>query len=115
MITEVDYPTPDEEDQILQKAVPLLSKGLRTKMIAVAHEIRKLHTGDEDTPPQIDTSCSTRALIRWAKLLLFYKNTNAPAIYSMHRAFGFGAEPSVRIMLEEVIQRVFGSVVPSGN
>ncbi len=109
MMVEVGYATPEEESQILEKAVPLLNSGIRTKLIAVANEIRKLHTGDENTPAQIDTTCSTRALLRWAKFLLYYKNTASPAIYSMHRAFGYSAESSVRIMLEEIVQRVFGS------
>lgn len=113
MMVEVGYPTPQEEDQILAKAVPLLTEVIRKKLIEIANEVRKLHTGDDSTSAQIDTTCSTRALVRWAKFLLYFKGTDSPAVYSMHRAFGYTAEPAVRIMLEEIVQRVFGT--PSEN
>jgi len=109
MMVEVGYPTTAEEDKILEKAVPLMDGHIRRKLIDVANEIRKLHTGDEKTPAQIDLTCSTRALIRWAKFLLYFKNTDSPVIYSMHRAFGNAAERSVKIMLEEITQRIIGA------
>lgn len=108
---EVSYPILEAENKILAGAVPSLPEKIRKNMIEVANEIRKLHTGDENTPGQIDITCSTRALIRWAKLLLFFKGVPSPAVYSMHRAFGNTAEPAVKIMLEEIVQRIFGAPV----
>ena len=109
MSVEVGYPTEEEEDKILSQAVPQLTPNIRKNLIEVANEVRLLHTGDENTPGQIDLTCSTRALIRWAKFLLYFKKTDSPAVYSMRRAFGNGAERAVRITLDETVQRVFGA------
>lgn len=111
-VVEVDYPLPHEEEKILQRAVPQLPEVIRAKMVQVAGQVRQLFTGKDAEGPQLEVTLSTRTLVRWARLTLFYWQMNgrvSPINHALDRALGFRAEPTSRQVLHELVQREFGA------
>ena len=74
-------------------------------MVSFANEVRKLFMGDADSYE------NTRTLIRWADLALkFQPLANQgiePLSYALDRALTFKATRSTRVMLHELVHRIF--------
>ena len=81
-------------------------------MVSFANEVRKLFMGDADSYENtIEVTLSTRTLIRWADLALkFQPLANQgiePLSYALDRALTFKATRSTRVMLHELVHRIF--------
>ena len=81
-------------------------------MVSFANVVRKLCLGDADSYENtIEVTLSTRTLIRWADLALkFQPLANQgiePLSYALDRALTFKATRSTRVMLHELVHRIF--------
>lgn len=119
-LCEVDYPSTDAEQQILQRCAPDLPHELRQGMIDYACEVRRLFIGSHDAAAPhrtLDVTFSTRTLIRWADLTLRFqplaRQGIQPLSYALDRALAYRASPSTRALLHEIAQRLFGGAVAS--
>tara|TARA_R110002167_G_scaffold204404_1_gene408450 strand:+ start:14039 stop:15004 length:966 start_codon:yes stop_codon:yes gene_type:complete len=108
-VVEVDYPTEDVEMMILERKTPELPEDLRRKMIRVANMIRRLFVGGDESATPLTITMSTRALCRWAKLTLTFRNAPNALAYSLNQALLAKAEPEQRIAIERIAKDVFGS------
>lgn len=110
-VLEVGYPTPEQEEAILAALVPSLPADFRPKMIGVANDVRKLFMGENGSGGSIEVTFSTRTLIRWATLLMFFSGKPGgdmnPMTYSLDRALANRATPDTKTVLHEICQRVF--------
>ena len=107
---EVDYPEEAVEVGILLNVVKGLHKDVAETMVRIANDIRGLFSPKDGDAPQIDLTCSTRTLIRWARSAVFLaaKPGINPIHYAFDRALGFRAEPVQRTALHEIIDRHVG-------
>ena len=106
-LVPVAYPDASLEGKLLARSFPEIPSALREKMIAVAHEIRRLFMGESEEAAAIEITMSTRSLLRWAHLIVAYKG--APLGYSLDRALTFRAQPQTREAILQIVQRHFGS------
>ncbi|MEE4376780.1 MAG: AAA family ATPase [Candidatus Competibacteraceae bacterium] len=107
-LMQVDYPTPEQEQAILQQTCPVLPDAIRDKLIEVANEIRRLFVGDADDVDPIEVTLSTRTLVRWARKTGFFQDTPRPLQHALDRALLLRAEPETRQAILGIVQRVFG-------
>lgn len=127
MVVEARYMAREREKMVLQARFPKLPEDIIDKMLDYASHVRRMFIGsvvDEQTPDsdvtvperlssmQMPITMSTRTLIRWAYMYEMYtplkeKGINVVA-YSLDRAIGFRAEPSIRVALHELAQSIFG-------
>jgi len=108
-VIEVEYPTEDIEMAILEKKTPELPEEIRRNMIRVANHVRKLFIGGEETATPLTITMSTRALCRWAKLTLVFRNAPNALAYALNQSLLAKAEPEQRIAIEQIAKDVFGS------
>lgn len=108
LITEVGYPTEEQETNILSATAAALPEPIRTGMIKVANDIRGLFMVGES-----DVTLSTRTLTRWGKYAMMFQGLASkggdPLAYSFDRALGFRTDTDSRKVLHEVLQRTFGT------
>jgi cobaltochelatase CobS len=112
IVTEMDYPKPEAEEQILSLAAPALPDVIRKKMVEFANEVRRLFMGENShSGNAVEVTFSTRTLLRWADLTLRYqplaKQGIQPVAYALDRALAFRACRETRAMLHELVQRIF--------
>lgn len=107
-VVEVQYPDKEIETQILDKKFPELPEEHRSNMIDVANHIRQLFIGGEETATPLTITMSTRALCRWAKLTLAFRNAPNALSYSLTQALTSKAEPEQRIAIDQIAKDVFG-------
>lgn len=107
-VIEVDYPEADIETAILMQAVTDIPSPVITNMVQVANEVRRLFRGDNDEGTQIETTFSTRTLLRWAYLARQYRNAPQPMLYALKRALTNRAEPETAAAIEGIAKRVLG-------
>jgi cobaltochelatase CobS len=114
IVCEISYPSPEAEEQLLQRTAPTLPDELRKKMVEYANEVRRLFMGEEGNTynaGSIEVTLSTRTLIRWADLTIRYQPLSRqgiqPVAYALDRALGFRACKETRAMLHELVQRIF--------
>lgn len=108
-VVEVDYPTEDVEMMILQNKTPELPEEIRRNMIRVANQIRRLFIGGEELATPLTITMSTRALCRWAKLTLVFRNAPNALAYALNQSLLAKAEPEQKIAIEQIARDVFGS------
>ena len=108
-VVEVDYPPEDVELSILEKKAPDLPKEIRTKMVSVANQIRKLFIGSDTSDKTLTITMSTRALCRWAKLSLVFKGAPNALEYALNQSLLAKAEPEQKIAILQIVKDVFGS------
>lgn len=104
-VVEVGYPTEDQENAILEAVCPDLPDLIRTTMINTANEIRGLFMGDDGNPGAIEVTMSTRTLVRWAHMTVFF---GGDLQRSLDRALANRASPETKQALHEIVQRHFG-------
>ena len=115
-LCEIPYPGVKAESQLLALNYPKLPKEIRAKMVAFANDVRKLFMGAEDggssLSDRIEVTFSTRTLLRWADLTLRFQPLVSqgikPVNYALDRALGYRASRESRVVLHELVQRVFG-------
>lgn len=94
----------DSSSASVSKTVSFLDKKGESKLLS-AEALADKFSG-------LDVTFSTRALIRWARLIRAYAPLSAaglsPVTHSLDRALLFRASPSSRSALKELYQRVFG-------
>lgn len=71
-VTEVTYPEPAVEKQIIMAKSPKLAEPLVEAMVKIANDIRYVNETGETT--QLNLSMSTRVLDRWAHLTMRFKS-----------------------------------------
>ena len=102
----VDYPDAETEMKLLEKLVPQLGTTILDRMIHFANDVR-----DQFRNQEIEVTCSTRTLIRWARLTLMFqpmaKQGKSPVLYAMQRALGFRGCPTTQKALEGMVERTF--------
>lgn len=108
-VVEVDYPTEDVERTILETKTPDLPEEIRRNMIRVANHIRKLFVGGEEVATPLTITMSTRALCRWAKLTLVFRNAPNALSYALNQSLLAKAEPEQKIAIERIAKDVFGA------
>lgn len=112
-LSEIDYPSVEAEEKLLELKSPNLPAELRVKMVEYAGEVRKLFLGssDVDFNQSIEVTFSTRTLLRWASLITKFqplaKQGIHPISYSLDRALGYRATKETRSFLHELFQRIF--------
>ena len=110
-VIEADYPTPEEETDLLVRAVPGLPAEIIGKMVEVAQEVRRLFVGAAgEEQAAIEVTFSTRTLIRWAYLVLQFRGAPQPLQHALKRALTNRAEPETAAAIHGIVQRVFGEV-----
>ena len=115
VLCEIPYPKAKSEELLLERKFPDLPETIRTKMVEMAGEVRKLFMGADDTlSNRIEVTFSTRTLLRWADLTLrFQPLANQgiqPLNYALDRALGYRATNETRTVLHELVQRIFPTV-----
>lgn len=108
-VIEVEYPTPDIEESILEKKCPTLPAEIRSKMIVVANQVRKLFIGGAETATPLTITMSTRALCRWAELTLDFRTAPNALSYALNQALLSKAEPEQKIAIQRIAKDVFGT------
>lgn len=114
-VVEVDYPIEEVELQILSEKTPELPEEIRKNMVRVANQIRKLFVGGEETATPLTITMSTRALCRWAKLTLVFRNAPNALSYALNQSLIAKAEPEQRIAIEQIAKDIFGSTWQQGE
>jgi cobaltochelatase CobS len=103
---EVDYPNAETELKLLEKLAPQLGTTILDRMINFANDVREQFRNQ-----QIEVTCSTRTLIRWARLTLMFqpmaKQGKSPVLYAMQRALGYRGCPTTQKALEGMVERTF--------
>lgn len=107
-VVEVDYPEASEEEQVIHEAVPGLPGPVVARMVEVANEVRRLFAGDGEAGQQIETTFSTRTLVRWAYLAQQYRGAPKPLEHALERALTNRAEPETAAAIHGIVQRVMG-------
>ena len=114
-VVEVDYPSEEVEMAILERKMPELPEELRRNMIRVANQIRRLFIGGEESATPLTITMSTRALCRWAKLTLAFRNAPNALAYALNQSLLAKAEPEQKIAIEQIARDVFGSTWQQGE
>lgn len=108
-VAEVQYPDSEVELAMLAKRAPELPEELRQCMVRVANTVRKLFIGGEETATPLTTTISPRALTRWARLTVAFRNAPNAISYALNHAFLAKAEPEQKIAIEQIAKDIFGS------
>ncbi len=105
----IDYPAPEIEEKILQKALPTLDQSVIKAMVKVAADIRNAWQGGSCSGP-----ISIRDLKRWGrKLIIGGSRTDvAPLYHAFDKAFGYGADIHVRSMFYKLLESHFDVPAP---
>ena len=113
VLTSMTYPDRKVELSLLKKKFPTLPSGVTSKMVTYANKVRKLFMGealDANLLNSIEVTFSTRSLLRWAELMVRYKEVFQSDSYEfaqmLDRAIAFRACPETRAVLHELLQRV---------
>jgi cobaltochelatase CobS len=112
-MVKADYPTADVEEAVLTRMFPNIPQEIVQKMVKFANHMRKLFVGDASggVDEQIELTCSTRTLIRWAYLIQAYDPMRQRGVdvvgYALDRALVFRAQGATISTLNELYQRVF--------
>ncbi|QFT57103.1 AAA family ATPase [Microbulbifer sp. THAF38] len=114
-MVEVHYPTEEVEMTILEKKTPELPEEIRRNMIRVANQIRRLFIGGDEAATPLTITMSTRALCRWAKLTLVFRNAPNALAYALNQSLLAKAEPEQKIAVEQIARDVFGSTWQQGD
>lgn len=111
-VVEVGYPTVDMEKAILAASCPNVPANIAETMINVANEIRGIFMGEDGEPGDIEVTMSTRTLLRWAHMSVFFRSKAQQGInplnYALDRALANRANPTTKRALHEIVQRHFG-------
>ncbi|SMC28086.1 cobaltochelatase CobS [Desulfacinum hydrothermale DSM 13146] len=102
----VSYPDKQTEVDLLESLgiVPQIGE----KFVEVANLIRQQFLSDE-YETRINITMSTRTLVRWVKLALFFKKRSDSVYYALERALLMRASARDREAVQELVQRVFGN------
>lgn len=114
-LVESDYMAEAEELALLRESfAPLLPDETFVNMVRYANAVRRLFMGyeAEDLDVALEVTFSTRTLLRWARLAIYYLRVKGDLDTAVEHALGrsllFRAAPTSRIVLEELRQRIFG-------
>ncbi|MEA1053019.1 AAA family ATPase [Lamprobacter modestohalophilus] len=107
-VIQVDYPTLEIEQAVVQRAVPSLPLEIIHKMLVVALEIRRLFLGADHEAPALTLTMSTRTLVRWATLAITFKGAPQVFEYALSQALTARAEPEQREAIHRIAADVFG-------
>lgn len=110
-VLELGYMKPEAEEAVVQAAAPKLNAPVVAKMVEMANQVRSMFMGENSGNGAIEVTMSTRTLVRWAKMSVFFglkaKKGINPIEYSLERALGNRASPETREALRELCQRHF--------
>lgn len=113
-VVAVDYPEPAEEERLIREAVPDVPTAVIIRMVEAANEVRRLFAGDGDENRRIETTFSTRTLVRWAYLAGQYRGAPKPLEHALKRALTHRAEPETAAAIHGIVQRIMGEEVSDG-
>ncbi|MCP4283596.1 MAG: hypothetical protein GY792_03970 [Gammaproteobacteria bacterium] len=68
---------------------------------------KSLFKGEAEGQP-VETTFSTRTLVRWAYLAQQYRGAPSPLRYALKRALTHRAEPETAAAIEGIVQRLMG-------
>lgn len=116
----IDYPTKDEELLLMHEALSDIPSDVRDvvfpSLIDVANLVRERFKG-QGTGDPLNTTFSTRTLIRWAQQIWYFRtmladsnNTEDPVLYALDHALAGGCDEMTREALREITQRAVSSV-----
>lgn len=111
-VVQVDYPSKEQELQILTDSVPGLPDSAYEHMLNTAEEVRRLFVGSDGGDATVEVPISTRTLVRWGRLTAFHQGIARKGISPLHhaldRAVAFRAAPETREAMHNIVQRVSG-------
>ena len=113
-LCQVEYPSPEAEEKLLTALAPSIPPAIIKKMVQFAGNIRQqfMSEADNHNGNGVEVTFSTRTLIRWAKMIGYYrpvsKNAHEAIPKALDRALGFRANRETQAILHELAQRVFG-------
>lgn len=114
-LVESNYmPEEDELDLLRKHFGASLGEERLAAMVRYANAVRRLFMGyeAEDLDVSIEVTFSTRTLLRWARLTLYYAKLkpclDEAITVALWRSLLFRASSISRITLEELRQRIFG-------
>jgi cobaltochelatase CobS len=105
------YPKPEVELKLLAEKVPELPEPIAKKMVEVANNVRAGFVGVSSSADAREVTISTRALIRWAKMSVIFKDAEVrgvnPILYSLDRAVLNVASEETREAIRQVVHASF--------
>lgn len=109
--TRIDYMDEESERSLLEKiGVPA---AIANVMVEIANDIRKMFLGDDDAPPSIDTTMSTRDLLRvcgYFKVFALRPGGKMETNLKDALEMSIGTDdPSVTRAILEILQRRLGN------
>lgn len=108
-VIQADYPSPEEEINLLTQGYPTLPLTVIQWMVAVAGEVRQLYRGEgPEGQPTVEVTFSTRTLLRWAGLTLQFKGAPSPLHHALRRTLTNRAEPETAEAIHQLVQRITG-------
>lgn len=107
--TRVGYMPADEEEALLEAAIPALPSAIREGMVKVANDIRRLFMGDDNTQGMLSLTMSTRTLVRWAKLTMTFRGAPNALAYALDQALLARAKSEEREAIVRIAKDVFGT------
>lgn len=109
-VMQVGYMEPDDEQNLLQTQFPELPEEVIKRLIKTANEVRRLFIGDEKNPASISITLSSRALMRWAGLIVDFRSAPNPIQYALDRTELLRARPEERTAVVEVAKACIGEL-----
>lgn len=118
-IMNVSYMPEDQEVELVMKRLKVLGftdqatiQALSERYVRVANAVRSQYIGNSDAADAMETTISTRSLLRWVTLAVLYRGVQqkgfSPVHYALERAKTFQASPESRIAIHNIVVQEFG-------
>lgn len=106
----VGYLEPEEEMKLLEAALPILPEKIRAMLVQVANAVRIQYLGESGTGADgtLAITMSTRALVRWAKLAIDYREHPTPLKYALGISLTRKADPDDALAVEKIAEGILG-------
>lgn len=109
--TRIDYMEEDAEVELVKKTG--LPEAIAHTFVGIANDIRSLFLGTDDAPPSIDTTMSTRDLLRvcgYFKVFSLRPNGNLEKNLTDALDMSIGTDdPAITKAIQEILQRKLGN------
>lgn len=106
----VGYLDPEEERKLLEVAQPNMPEKIRAMLVEVANAVRAQYLGESGTGTDgtLAITLSTRALLRWAKQAMDYREHPTPLKYALGIALTRKADPDDALAIEKIAEGILG-------
>lgn len=114
-MVEVGYMPAEDEVELLQHSMPQAPVDILKAMVTVANKIRDQFVGNPNPQGQtgdLTVTCSTRTLLRWARVGVSYTRGNAgvcPLAMALRESLTNRATADQRVVIHTMAKDVFGA------